>query len=97
MWSGLEDGASQEVRLHFTTEGTYRLELHVGGGVASIPFDRETIEGVLQSTEVMAEASGWNCHIVPAEKTVGICLEGPAVISFVLSRAHLAALVKSLG
>src|ERR1051326_5006254 len=61
LWSGMDNGNPQEVRLRCTPEGRLGFELAAGQEIALIPLDPSHIHAVLAGREVSIEVPSGNC------------------------------------
>lgn len=93
----MDDGTSQEVRLHCTPEGRLGFEFAVGHEIVLIPLDHSHLHAALDMREVMVEIPSCQCSMAPVDESISFLFQGSGTVRFLMRRNQFAILAKSVG
>ncbi|HVT11002.1 MAG TPA: hypothetical protein VHE55_01940 [Fimbriimonadaceae bacterium] len=97
LWSGMDDGTIQEVRLRCTSDDRLGFELFVGREILLVPIDHAHLHAALNSREVTVEMPSCRCSMVPVDESISFLFQGSGTVRFLMRRNQFAVLAKNVG
>jgi len=97
LWSGMDDGVAQEVRLACTSEGAFSFEPVIAGEVVSVPISHCQLHAVFDAQRVEIEGPSFRGVLAPRAESISFAFKGAKSIEFEMLRNQFQVLVRNIG